>query len=128
MEPSDPEVLTLIVSFLTRVAPDNMDSTFAFQSADNLRYGEFGRDRYEHVNVIFHQMPFVGIQVMWYLHTHLEWFNDLISLMKISYLSSFERTCSQGRNAQIAATAGSVSIYRVPQMCGAGHADALVIL
>jgi hypothetical protein len=128
MEPSDIEVLTLIVSFLTRVDPDNMDSTFAFQAADNLRYGEFGRDQYEHVNVILHQMPFVGFQVMRYLHSHLEWFNNLISLMKTFYLSSFERTCSQGRNAQIAATAGSVSIYRVSQMCGAGHADALVIL
>ena len=41
---------------------------------------------------------------------------------------SWRNKRSQGRNANVAVTAGSVSVYRVPQMCGAGHADVLVIL
>ena len=44
------------------------------------------------------------------------------------FRASFSRTYSRGRNSQFTATAGSVSVYRAPQMVGAGHADVLVIL
>lgn len=58
MVPSGPKMLAFVIPFLTHVNPGYMNGAFAFQITDDLRYGVFGWDRYEHVNVVFHQVPF----------------------------------------------------------------------
>lgn len=52
-----PEVLAFVVPSLPHVHSGNMDVALAFMLSCNLRHYMFERYRYEHVSMIFNQVP-----------------------------------------------------------------------
>jgi len=55
---SGPKMLTFVIPFLAHIDPGYMNGTLAFHITDDLRYGVFGRNRYEHMNVVLYQVTF----------------------------------------------------------------------